>query len=169
MARVKQTNIIKKTGGKKIPRKQEERSLFKAKNRRGKKKFIKKEKKRNKTKASHRRGLSPISTSLESPVTSPKTRRFRPGVVALREIRHYQKNTDLLIKKFPFQRLVKEIAHNIRSDIRFQSQAIGALQESAEAYLVTLFADANVCAIHAKRKTITPSDMNLARRLRGDL
>lgn len=79
------------------------------------------------------------------------------GTVALREIRRYQKSTELLIRKLPFQRLVREIAQDFKSDLRFQSSAIGALQESVEAYLVSLFEDTNLCAIHAKRVTIRMS------------
>ena len=97
-----------------------------------------------------------------------KPRRFRPGTVALREIRKFQKSSELLIRKLPFQRVVKEIACDFKSDIRFQSQAILALQESVEAYIVSLFQDTNLCAIHAKRVTIMPKDMQLARRIRGD-
>ncbi|KAG5459207.1 MAG: histone-fold-containing protein, partial [Olpidium bornovanus] len=117
--------------------------------------------------------------------------------VALREIRRYQKSTELLIRKLPFQRLVcvyapdflrkeprsskalprssrrarvlrREIAQDFKTDLRFQSSAIGALQEAAEAYLVTLFEDTNLAAIHAKRVTIQPKDIQLARRLRGE-
>ena len=97
-----------------------------------------------------------------------KPHRFRPGVVALREIRKYQKNTELLIRKLPFQRLVREIANDFKTDLRFQSQAILALQEASEAYLVGLFEDTNLCAIHAKRVTIMPKDIQLARRIRGE-
>ena len=86
-----------------------------------------------------------------------KPHRYRPGTVALREIR-----------KLPFQRVVREIAGEFKSDLRFQSQAVLALQEAAEAYLVGLFEDTNLCAIHAKRVTIMPKDMQLARRIRGD-
>merc|ERR1712119_117673 len=93
--------------------------------------------------------------------------RFRPGTVALREIRRYQKSTELLLRKLPFQRLVREIASEIKSDLRFQSSAIMALQEATEAYLVSLFEDTNLCAIHAKRVTIMPKDIQLAKRLRG--
>ncbi|THU80522.1 histone H3 [Dendrothele bispora CBS 962.96] len=98
----------------------------------------------------------------------PKKRRFRPGAVALREIRRYQASTELLIRKLPFQRLVREIAQDFKRDIRFQSSAIKALQEAAEAYLVDLFEATNACAIHAKRVTIQPKDMALARKLRGE-
>ena len=97
-----------------------------------------------------------------------KPHRYRPGTVALREIRKYQKSTDLLIRKLPFQRLVREIAQDFKSDLRFQSSAVLALQEAAEAYLVGLFEDTNLCAIHAKRVTIMPQDIRLARRIRGE-
>ena len=97
-----------------------------------------------------------------------KKRRYRPGTVALREIRRYQKSTDLLIRKLPFQRLVREIAQDFKSDLRFQGSAVLALQEAAEAYLVGLFEDTNLCAIHARRVTIMPKDMQLARRIRGE-
>ena len=106
--------------------------------------------------------------------TKPKPHRYRPGTVALREIRKYQKSTELLIRKLPFQRLVREIAQDIcRSEnnmdfVRFQSHAILALQEAAEAFLVGLFEDTNLCALHAKRVTIMPKDVQLARRIRGE-
>lgn len=97
-----------------------------------------------------------------------KPHRYRPGTVALREIRKYQKSTDLLIRKLPFQRIVREIAQDYKNDLRFQSTAILALQSAAESYLVGLFEDTNLCAIHAKRVTIMPKDMQLARRIRGE-
>ncbi len=97
-----------------------------------------------------------------------KPHRYRPGTVALREIRKYQKTTELLIRKLPFQRLVREIAQDFKTDLRFQSAAVLALQEAAEAYLVGLFEDTNLAAIHAKRVTIMPKDLQLARRIRGD-
>ncbi|WRX10251.1 Histone H2A/H2B/H3 - like 2 [Theobroma cacao] len=96
-----------------------------------------------------------------------KPHRYRPGTVALREIRKYQKSTELLIRKLPFQRLVREIAQDFKTDLRFQSHAVLALQEAAEAYLVGLFEDTNLCAIHARRVTIMPKDIQLARRIRG--
>ena len=96
-----------------------------------------------------------------------KTHRYRPGTVALREIRRYQKSTELLIRKIPFQRLVREITQELGS-FRFQSTTVLALQEAAECYLVGLFEDTNLCAIHAKRVTIMPKDMQLARRIRGE-
>ena len=100
-----------------------------------------------------------------------KPHRWRPGTVALREIRKYQKSTDLLIRKLPFQRLVREIAQEFRrfkTDLRFQAAAVLALQEASEAYLVGLFEDTNLCAIHAKRVTIMPKDIQLARRIRSE-
>ena len=97
-----------------------------------------------------------------------KPHRYRPGTVALREIRKYQKSTELLIRKLPFQRLVREVAQEYKSDLRFQSSAVVALQEASESYLVSLFEDTNLCAIHAKRVTIMPKDMQLARRIRGE-
>ena len=97
-----------------------------------------------------------------------KPSRHRPGTLALREIRKYQKSTELLIRKLPFQRLVREIAVEFKADLRFQSGAVQALQEAAEAYIVGLFEDSNLCAIHAKRVTIMPKDLQLARRIRGE-
>jgi histone H3 len=97
-----------------------------------------------------------------------KPHRFKPGTVALREIRKYQKSTELLVRKLPFQRLVREIAQEFKTDLRFQSSAVLALQEAAEAYMVGLFEDTNLCAIHAKRVTIMPKDIHLAKRIRGE-
>jgi len=94
--------------------------------------------------------------------------RYRPGTVALREIRKYQKSTELLIRKLPFQRLVRELAQDFITDLRFSSSAVLALQEASEAYLVGLFEDTNLCALHSKRVTIRPKDIQLARRIRGE-
>ena len=107
--------------------------------------------------------------SVRGPQCATKRKhRYRPGTLALREIRHYQKKTNLLIRRAPFARLVKEIAQDCMQEMRFRSSAIGALQEAAEAYLVGLFEDTNLCAIHAKRITIMPRDIQLARRIRGE-
>ena len=97
-----------------------------------------------------------------------KPHRYRPGTVALREIRRYQKSTELLIRKLPFARLVREIAQDFKTDLKFQAAAIQALQEAAEAYLVLLFEDTNLCCIHRNRITIAPKDIQLARRIRGE-
>ncbi len=97
-----------------------------------------------------------------------KPHRYRPVTVAICEICKYQMNTDLLIRKAPFQCLVKEIATNLKSDLRMQSTALLALQEASEAYLVCLFEDSNDCAIHAKRVTIIPKDIQLAQHIQGE-
>ncbi|XP_032766923.1 histone H3.3A-like [Rattus rattus] len=94
--------------------------------------------------------------------------RYRPGTVALSEIRCCQKSTELLIPKLPFQRLVREMAQDFKTDLRFQEAAIGALQQASEAYLVGHSEDTNLCAIHAKHVTIMPKDIQLARHIRGE-
>eukprot|EP00275_Glaucocystis_incrassata_P001155 EC122003.1.p2 GENE.EC122003.1~~EC122003.1.p2 ORF type:complete len:150 (+),score=24.65 EC122003.1:118-567(+) len=110
---------------------------------------------------------APEKTVKKAP-TQRKKFRFRPGTVALREIRKYQKTTNLLILRRPFQRLVREIAHDLKSDFRFHKAAVEALQEATEAFIVRLFEDTNLCTLHAKRVTIMPKDMQLARRIRGE-
>merc|ERR1712010_249147 len=117
-----------------------------------------------------RKQLATKAARKSAPATGgvKKPHRYRPGTVALREIRRYQKSTELLIRKLPFQRLVREIAQDFKSDLRFQSSAVLALQEASEACLVGLFEDTNLCAIHAKRVTIMPKDIQLARRIRGE-
>ena len=105
------------------------------------------------------------SKKLDGPVATKKKRRFRPGTVALREIRHAQRTVELCIKKLPFQRLCREVTHNIRTDTRFQQSAMEALQESAEAHLVTQFEVSNLFAIHAKRVTLMVKDMHLLQRV----
>ena len=97
-----------------------------------------------------------------------KAHRYRPGKAALREIRKYQKSTELLIRKTAFQRFVRELSSDFMTDRRFQSSAMYALQEAEEAYLVGLFEYTNRCAIHCKRVTIMPKDIQLARRIRGE-
>ena len=106
--------------------------------------------------------------SAPAPGGIKKPHRYRPGTVALREIRKYQKSTEFLIRKAPFQRLVREITQAHKGDLRFQSSALGASQEASEAYLVGLFEDTNLCAIHAKRVTIMPKDIQLTRRIRRE-
>ncbi|KAJ1440560.1 histone-fold-containing protein, partial [Ochromonadaceae sp. CCMP2298] len=114
-----------------------------------------------------------------------KPHRYRPGTVALREIRKYQSTTELLFRKLPFQRLCRELADSILEEyqdlhgykktegklgpgeVRFSSSAFLAIQEAAEAHLVSIFEDTNLAAIHAKRVTILPKDIELARRIRG--
>ena len=101
----------------------------------------------------------PVARGLKKP------HRYRPGVVAVREIRRYQKSTELLIRKLPFQRLGREVAQGFRTDLRFQASALLALQEASEAALVSMFEDAQLCAIHRGCITIQPKDLHLARRL----
>ncbi|XP_060961231.1 histone H3.3-like [Cannabis sativa] len=115
-----------------------------------------------------------IAVRKSTPTTGgvKKPHRYRPGTVALREIRKYQKSTELLIRKLPFQRLIYQFSLKLLlggTDLRFQSHAVLALQEAAEAFLVGLFEDTNLArpgAIHAKRVTIMPKDIQLARRIR---
>ena len=97
---------------------------------------------------------------------APQPKRYRPGTVALRDIRRFQNSTRLLIRKLPFQRLVKGLTQALTNGYRLQSSAVRALQEAAESYLVELFRDTNLCALHAKRCTITVKDMQLACRIR---
>jgi len=115
----------------------------------------------------------------ETTVDGVKRRKFRyrPGMLALKEIRRLQKSTDLLIPKASFQRLVREIAQEYATGggggggippLLFQSAALGALHEAAESYLIGLFEDTNLCAVHAKRATIMPRAIHLARRIRGE-
>ena len=108
-----------------------------------------------------------VGTSSQREGRVRKPRRFRPGTVSLREIRKYQKSTELLIRKLPFQRLVREVAQKIDSTLRFQSTAILALQEASEAFLVTMFDKVNLCAIHGNRVTIKPKDILLWKRMKG--
>jgi len=117
-----------------------------------------------------RKALATKSARKSAPANGgvKKPHRYRPGTVALREIRRYQKSTDLLVAKLPFQRLVREVAQDFKSDLRFQASATRALQHASEHYLTSLFEDSNLCAIHGKRVTIAPKDIQLARRIRGE-
>lgn len=110
------------------------------------------------------------SKKAAKPASAVKTgrRRWHPGTVALREVRHYQKSTDLLIQRAPFQRLVREVSGAQKEGLRFQSSAILAIQEATESYIVSLLADTNLACIHAKRVTVMPRDLQLALRLRGE-
>ena len=98
-----------------------------------------------------------------------KPRRYRPGTVALREILRYQKSTELLIRKIPFQRLVREIVTSLfpNESYRFQSTALLALQEASEDYLVRMFTQVNDLAIHGKRVTIKSEDVHIWGRITG--
>jgi histone H3 len=117
-----------------------------------------------------KKALATTAARKSAPATGgvKKPHRYRPGTVALREIRRYQRSSDLLIKKLPFQRLVRELGQEFKNDLRWQGTAVLALQEASESYMVSLFEDTNLCAIHAKRVTIMPKDLQLARRVRGE-
>ena len=104
----------------------------------------------------------------EPRTNAPKPKRYRPGTVALREIRRYQWSTELLIRRAPFDRLIGEGLLRGGHELRILPAAITALQEAAEAYLVLLFEDTNLCAIHAKHVTIMPKDIQLAWRICGE-
>ena len=115
-----------------------------------------------------RKTVTPRSTAPEG--MKKKPHRFRPGTVALREIRKYQKSAERLIRRAPFVRVCREILARVsgRPDLRYSREAVDALQEATEAYLVGLFEDAQLCAIHAKRVTVMPRDMALARKIRRE-
>jgi histone H3 len=119
-------------------------------------------------KGKYRKGTKANRKSKPGASGVKKPRRYRPGTKALREIRRYQKSTELMFRRIAFARVVREIAQNFKTDLRFQGSAILAIQEASEAYLVGLFEDTNLCAIHAKRVTIMKKDMQLSRRVRGD-
>jgi histone H3 len=112
--------------------------------------------------------LARLTDSRPVAKTKPKPKRYRPLTAQLTEIRRYQKSTNLLIRKGPFQRLVRGIFLEMRVGFRCQSGAVLALQEATEAYMVGLFEDTYLCALHGKRTTLMPKDMHLARRIRGD-
>ncbi|KJH41086.1 core histone H2A/H2B/H3/H4 [Dictyocaulus viviparus] len=111
---------------------------------------------------------------LNNQSSSNAIKRAAPGVKALREIRHLQRTTTMLIPRLSFQRVVREVARkvcnerNINEEYRWQANAVLALQEATEVYLTCMFEDTNLAAIHARRVTIMPKDMNLVRRLRGE-
>lgn len=126
----------------------------------------KKEPSRKKRLLLERKTTKNAKKSLASKVA--RKHRWHPGTVALREIRKYQKGNQLLIAKAPFRRLVKEVVEQDGKDLRFQSTALDAIQEASEAYTIALFSDANLCAIHGRRMTLTPRDVQIALRLRGE-
>ena len=126
----------------------------------------------NSTKSTVR--MNQTSSSEQAAGKRSAARRWRPGTVALREIKKYQKSTDLMLRKAPFRRLVKELILEAGQDMSLTYQprcsfsALEAIQEAAEMYLVHLFDDSNLCAIHSRRVTIMPKDLCLARRIRGE-
>ena len=118
--------------------------------------------------------LSSLAPQKGGPATLKKKHRYKPGTVALRDIRKYQKSTELLIKKLPFARCVREVSTDHASmssfphGVRFESSALLALQEAVEDYMVHLYEDTNLTCIHRGRQTIAPKDLQLARRIRGE-
>lgn len=108
-------------------------------------------------------------TSGSAPSSGAKKLRYRPGSVALKEIRRYQKSTEFLIRRLPFQRACRAVVreNNNAADVRFQGPALASIQEALEIYLVGLFEDAMLCACHAKRVTVFPKDINLVLKLRS--
>ncbi len=97
-----------------------------------------------------------------------KSFKWRPGTVALRQVKKLQKSTELLIAKAPFSRLVRELAESHKAGLRFASSALSAIQEATEAFVISLLSDANLTALHANRVTALPRDLQLVRRLRGE-
>ena len=130
-------------------------------------KFSKYNERRNKIKSNI--FLKPLPVDIKKNSESKIYKRYIPGTLALRDKTKYQKKTHLIINRTPFQKLLKEIALDYKSNIRFQSTAALALQEAAESFLIGLFEDANLCAKQASRVTLLSKDMLLARRLRGEL
>lgn len=110
------------------------------------------------------------NTSAQAPRAPARKRRSKPGTVALREIRKYQKSTELLVPKLPFSRLVREISNIVsREPYRWTVEALTAMQEATEDIVIGLFQDSNLCAIHSNRRTIMAKDLMLARRIRGPI
>ena len=106
--------------------------------------------------------------AVQKAIAVRKPHHWRPGMVALREIQKFQKNTDLLIRKAPFQRLVCKIALGFgKSDLQMQSTAVLALQEAAKYFMVDVFSNTNLCAMHGKRVTIMKKDMVIACHIQG--
>ena len=122
------------------------------------------------TRASSRLTSTRIPPRSRSSLADKKKRRYKPGTLALKEIRKFQKSTELLIRKAPFCRLVREISNEVSPEpFRYTAESLLAIQEATEDFLVHLFEDCNLCAIHAKRVTIMPKDLQLARRIRGPI
>jgi histone H3 len=115
-----------------------------------------------------RKALSVKSARKTAPgaINMKKPHRYRPGTVALREIRRYQKGTELLLRKIPFARLIREIAQDFHSDLRWTVGALLGLQEAAETFIVAMFEVTNLAAIHCRRVTIKHTDMQLVLKVR---
>jgi len=113
------------------------------------------------------RPAAPATATNTSP-TGMSNSKPKPGSAAIRDIRKYQGTTELLIPKASFFRLVKELGQDYKSDLRFSSMAVEALQTASEDFLVGVFEDAVLCAHHGKRVTVTPADIRLTLRIRGE-
>ncbi|EAN78895.1 histone H3 variant [Trypanosoma equiperdum] len=117
----------------------------------------------------------PIQSVARAPVkkvenTPPQKRhhRWRPGTVALREIRRLQSSTDFLIQRAPFRRFLREVVSNLKDSYRMSAACVDAIQEATETYITSVFMDANLCTLHANRVTLFPKDIQLALKLRGE-
>lgn len=97
-----------------------------------------------------------------------KTRHFKPGTVALREVKRYQKTSGFLIASLPFERLVREVAQDFKADLRFSRSAVALIQLITEHYLVGILEESVLVAISAKRVSVQPKDVHLVRRIRGE-
>ena len=168
-------NMVKKKRTKKLSAKEKESLLLAGKQPRQLIPATPLQKKGTGNKAARREVDNTVAAGHKAPRKSApatggvkKPHRYRPGTVALREIRRYQKSTELLCRKLPVARLIREITQDFKTDLCFQASAIAALHEAMEDYAVNLFTDTNLCAIHARRVTIMPKDMQLARRIRGE-
>lgn len=117
-------------------------------------------------KKSEKNDKSGVKTSAKDPVVK-RPRRFKPGTIALREIKKYQKSTELVLQKAPLQRVIKSIMHAYNAQLRMSSTGALIIQEAVEAHIISLLADCNLCAQHARRVSIQPKDFYLARRIRG--
>jgi len=122
----------------------------------------------SRTKQTAKAPKSKAAGSKKARAPGAKSRRFRPGTVALRQVRKLQKTTNTLIRKAPFQRMVRAVANAQKDGLRWQSAAVSAMQEATEAYIIGVLSDSNLCALHARRVTVMPRDIHLARRLRGE-
>ena len=112
---------------------------------------------------------SAVAGGIKPPGGVKPKHRYRPGTVALREIKEYQKRTTPLMRKRPFSRLVRESGQLQLPTARFERHAVDAVQRITEAYITRLFEDAMLCAIHAKRVTLQAKDLNLAMRIRDNI
>lgn len=106
-------------------------------------------------------------SAIQSASQGTKKLRYKSGMVALKEIRRYQKSTENVVRKAPFQRMVRDITSKIRDDMRYQAQCLSALHEAFENHIVGLFEDGLLAANHAKRVTVMPRDINIVGKLRG--